>query len=81
MTLDGKPIFECQTFRSGLNFSNELEERLAAQWAGYRYEDFLELDGEVQSGHVAAFRCEKQMEAAVQHKQYRKMKNAQKQRG
>jgi hypothetical protein len=73
-------VFRCQTFRSGLSFNSELEERLAAQWARYRYEDFLELDGELQSAHVAAFRCEKQMEAAVQHKQYRKQKAANKQR-
>jgi len=40
---------------------------LAAQWAGYRYEDFCMLDGALQSGHVAAYRASNQIEAVLDY--------------
>lgn len=41
------------------------EWRLAAQWAGYRYEDFELLDGDHQSAHVAAYRDAMMMRAVL----------------
>lgn len=53
--------------RSGLRYAAEMEWRLAAQWAHYRYEDWQMLDGELQSAHVAAYRVAKQAEAVLAH--------------
>jgi len=52
--------------RSGLQYAAQLEWRLAAQWAHYRYEDFQMLEGEQQSQHVAAYRIHSQAEALLQ---------------
>lgn len=41
--------------------------RLAAQWAGYRYEEFVELEGEQQAEHIAAYRVTHQVEAVLSH--------------
>lgn len=43
-----------------------MEWRLAARWAGYRYEDFQELDGERQSKHVAAYRIDTYAKALLE---------------
>lgn len=53
------------TRRSGVSFSSALEWRLAAQWAGYKYEKFIELEGDLQSAHVAAYRSYHQIEAVL----------------
>lgn len=47
--------------RSGVTYNRFLEWRFAAQWALYRYEDFVKLDGQLQSAHVAAYRISQQM--------------------
>lgn len=52
---------------SGLQYGAELEWRLAARWAHYRYEDFVELTGEQQAAHVAAYRIQHYGEAVVAH--------------
>lgn len=53
------------TRRSGITFSSALEWRLAAKWAGYTYEAFIELEGDLQSAHVAAYRSVSQFEAVL----------------
>lgn len=50
---------------SGITYSGELEWRLAARRAGYRWHDFRELEGEMQSDIVAAYRTEQQIEAVI----------------
>ena len=57
--------------RSGISYAGPLEWRFAAQWAGYRYEDFERLPGERQSAHVAAFRAHQQIEGVLVTEQMR----------
>lgn len=65
------------TARSGISFSTALEWRLAAQWAGYRYEDFVELEGDLQSAHVAAYRSYQQIEAVLAEAAAKEARNRQ----
>lgn len=58
-------MFRVSTTRSGVTYNSELEERLASQWAGYRYEEFLDLDGDQQAEHIAAYRVTHQVEAVL----------------
>lgn len=44
---------------------------MAARWAGYTAEAFFELEGMVQSRHVAAYRCAQQIEAVLSQAQAR----------
>ena len=56
--------------RSGLEIGDpEFEWRSAAQWAGYRYEDFQKLHGKKQSRIVAHYRDAMQSEAVIAHEQ------------
>jgi hypothetical protein len=57
---------------SGVSYAPELEWRLAARWAGYRYEDFALLDGEEQSDTVAAYRVNGHIEALMAQEQSRR---------
>jgi hypothetical protein len=57
---------------SGVSYAPELEWRLAARWAGYRYEDFTLLAGEEQSGTVAAYRVNGHIEALMAQEQSRR---------
>lgn len=62
-----------------MTYSAEFEWRLAARWANYRYEDFEQLDGELQSAHVAAYRDDLTMRAVMDDAaQKRAAKNAKK---
>lgn len=74
-TYKGRSIFEYRAPRSGLQYSGDLEWRLAARWGGYKYfDEFLELDGRRQSDIVATYRCEMQMGAIVAHEQAKAMR-------
>lgn len=67
--------------RSGINYAFGLEWELAAHWANYRFEDFILLPTDQQARHIAAYRCEKRIEAVVaqeQAKQARAKANAKK---
>lgn len=55
--------------RSGVSYHASLEWRFAAQWANYRWEDFVKLDGEQQSAHLAAYRIKMQEEAVLAKEQ------------
>jgi len=70
----GRSVFDYSVTRSHISYSVQLEWRLAAQWAGYRYEDFAELDGELQSGHVAAYRASNMIRAVLDQDQANEMK-------
>lgn len=45
---------------------------MAAVWGNYRWTDFTELDGELQSQIVAAYRAQNQIEAVMAKEQTRK---------
>lgn len=50
---------------SHVTYNPELHWRLAAKWNNYRFEDFILLDGELQSRAVAAYESALQMEAVT----------------
>ncbi len=68
-TYNGKSIFDKRVPLSGIKYSFALEWRLGAQWAGYKFEDFVELPTDQQAQHVAAYRCSQQIQAVVSHEQ------------
>lgn len=70
-TFKGKNIFEIWVPRSGIKYSFELEWELAAQWAGYRFEDFIQIPTDQQARHIAAYRCEQQIKAVLSQEQAR----------
>lgn len=49
-----------------MQFSFDLEWRLAAQWSGHRFEDFILLPTENQAYHIATYRCVTRIEAVVE---------------
>lgn len=59
---------------SGIQYSNELHARLAAAWANYTWEQFLQLDGDEQSAHVAAYEVHAQVESVTAHEQIKAMR-------
>jgi elongation factor P hydroxylase len=64
-----------------VRYSAQLEWRLAAQWAGYRfYGEFDQLDGEQQSDIVAAYRAFHQISAVLDYEAEREMKRKTKKR-
>ena len=67
-------MFDYSVTRSHISYSVQLEWRLAAQWAGYTYEAFEALDGDLQSGHVAAYRASNQIRAVIDEDQARETK-------
>jgi hypothetical protein len=64
-TFRGRNIFEIRVPRSGIRHSFDLEWQVAAQWAGYRFEEFVKLPTDQQARHIAAYRCEQQERAVV----------------
>ena len=57
--------------RSGITFSPELEWFEAAAWSNYKWDEFLELEGEMQSQIIAAYEAHNQIEAVVAQEQAR----------
>jgi hypothetical protein len=57
-----------------------LEWIMAAIWANYKPTEFFELDGELQSMVVAAYRVHSQIEAVVADEQTKEMKKKNKSR-
>lgn len=55
--------------RSGASYSTEFEQREAAHWGRYKWEEFEDLDGERQSGVVAHYRAHHHLEAVIAHEQ------------
>src|SRR3989304_1487707 len=51
----GRDIRQWRLPDTGVTYSDELDWRLAARWAGYKFDDFQLLDGEEQSSIVAAY--------------------------
>jgi hypothetical protein len=51
--------------------------RLAAQWAGYRYwDEFINLDGDVQSDVVATYRSYNQIQGLLAYEAQKKMRSS-----
>ena len=48
-----------------MTYSDELDWRLAARWAGYKFDDFQLLDGEEQSSIVAAYTLSSRIESVL----------------
>lgn len=48
---------------SGFSYSFELEMRFAAQWAGYKWQEFLKLEGEEQDEVLATYEAKHRIEA------------------
>ena len=67
-------LFDWKVPLSGVEYSVELEWRLAARWAGYRFDEFQILDGEEQSENVAAYRIAMRIEAVLNMEQARAAK-------
>jgi hypothetical protein len=63
--------------RSGISYSSILEWELAAQWWGYKPEEFEELDGEIQSARVATYRAQNTISSVVAYEQAKEMKRKQ----
>jgi hypothetical protein len=51
-----------------------LEQRLAAQWAGYQWREFKALDGDEQAATIATYRANFQIEAVLSEDSARKSK-------
>jgi hypothetical protein len=49
-----------------VTYSQELHWRLVAKWHGYKWSDFIELEGNEQSRMVATYETSMQIEAAMQ---------------
>lgn len=54
-------------------YSSELEWRLCAAWANYRFDDWLELDVDQMVAHLAAYRTHNQIEGVLAMDRARKM--------
>jgi hypothetical protein len=68
-------LFRLHVPRAGVSYAPELEWRLAARWAGYRYiEEFTALDGEEQSAIVATYRIDAYLAAVLTQEQMRESK-------
>lgn len=48
-----------------MTYSSELEWRLVAAWANYRFEDWLKLDADQMAAHVAAYRTQNQIDGVL----------------
>lgn len=53
-----------------------LDYALAAQWWGYRWEEFQELSTDDQSFLIAVYRSQRQIDAVMAYEQYSKRKKA-----
>lgn len=73
-------MFSHPTRRSGFAFSAQLEWRLAARWAGYRWTEFEQIDVDEQAACIAAYRTENQMRAVEAYEQEREMKRSRRKR-
>lgn len=62
--------------RSGITYAAEFGWIIAAQWAGYTWREFSELDGDEQAHIVAAYECNQQMTAVVAHEQHKEQQRA-----
>jgi elongation factor P hydroxylase len=61
-----------------VKYSSQLEWRLAAQWAGYRwYGEFDRLDADQQSDVIATYRAFHQISAVLDYDHEREMKRKQ----
>jgi hypothetical protein len=64
-TFRGRNIFEIRVPRSGIRHSFDLEWQVAAHWAGYKFEEFVQLPTDQQARHIAAYRCDMTEQAVV----------------
>jgi Zn/Cd-binding protein ZinT len=74
-TFRGKDIFDIWVPQSGIKYSFDLEWRLAAAWANYKFEDFILIPTEQQAYHIAAYRCENQIKAVLSQEQARQARD------
>lgn len=66
MTFRGRDLFSIHVPRSGARYTQRFEWADAAHWWGYKWEEFVELDGEEQSFLVAVYRAHHQLQAVIQ---------------
>lgn len=57
-----------------MTFTGELEERMAAQWAHYKWREYKDLDGDEQADIIAAYRASNQIEGVLAEKAGQKAK-------
>lgn len=67
--------------RSKLRVGALFEWEEAAHWAGYKWEEFQELDGEEQSRIVAHYRTHFQIDAVLEQERIKAIKVAQRHQG
>ena len=60
--------------RSGIGYDAVLDWAFAAQWWGYKWEEFCDLDGTDQSRLVAVYRTHNQIEGVIQKDVLRRSK-------
>lgn len=58
-------MFAIPVPRSGVTYSIEFGWREAAHWAGYRWEEFCDLDGDDQAAIVAHHKAHMQLDAVI----------------
>lgn len=64
-----RDVLQIVTPSSNISYSPEFEAELAAQWRGYKSEDFSRLSGDEQSRIVAVFRLQGKIQAVMQQEQ------------
>ena len=65
MTFQERDIFAIPVPLSGVDYSDEFGWREAAHWAGYRWEQFCELDGDDQAAIIAHYMARRQLDAVI----------------
>lgn len=76
MKYKGRDAFEIHLPRSGFEYSIDLEMRLAAQWAGYKWQEFSDLDGDEQSEIVATYQARNQIDGIVINENNKRMRSS-----
>ena len=70
----GRDVFSLYVPRSGVSYDRTLEFILAAVWAGYKLNEFFDLEQEFQEVVVAAYQTNMQIESVLSYESYKKSK-------
>ena len=64
---------------TGVEYSADLERRLAAQWAGHRYDpEYLALSIDEQNAVVASYRAANRIQQLIEHERAKELRRRQK---